>query len=362
MRKLLILGATGSIGTTCLNEIKRANPGIQVVAITCYSNEEKARRISNEFGSIPFLCLKGRSKEEISRFIHSVDADIALNAIAGSDGLFATLECLECGMDVALANKESVVMGGSFLFDLAKSLNRRIIPVDSEHSAIYHLLEGHEASSLVITASGGPFIDRADLEDVTLEEALKHPTWKMGQKITIDSATLANKGLEVIEAHYLFGFEKNDIEVTIHRQSVIHSMIRTKEGGVYAQMSPPDMTLPIMSAISDNKLSLNAVVSPLSFSNLTLTFEKPDLEKFTMLSLAFKVLEKKGSYPIAYNAANEVAVQAFIDGRIRFKDISWVTSSVLQNDFSAKSMDYQAVMENDKKARELAKEAICKLP
>lgn len=361
MRSLLILGATGSIGTTCLNEIRRSNPDIEIKAISCFSNEEKAKEISSEFGDIPYICLCGKTKEEILSFIHSIDADIALNAIAGSDGLFATLECLKSGKDVALANKESVVMGGAFLFDMAKSLGRRIIPVDSEHSAIYHLLEGHEASSLVITASGGPFIDRKDTKDVKLEDALKHPTWKMGRKITIDSATLANKGLEVIEAHYLFGFEKESIEVTVHRQSVIHSMIRTKEGGVYAQMSPPDMTLPIMAAISDKHLELLNVVRPLSFDNLTLTFEKPDFEKFKMLKLAFDVLEKKGSYPIAYNAANEVAVEAFINGEISFDDISSVTDYVLSFDFSIPSVNFEMVCDNDTHARMLAKEAICKL-
>lgn len=361
MRSLLILGATGSIGTTCLNEIRRFNPGITIKGISCYSNEEKAKAISTEFGDIPYICLKDKTKSEISEFIHSIDADIALNAIAGSDGLFATLECLKSGKDVALANKESVVMGGAFLFEFARSLNRRIIPVDSEHSAIYNLLLGHEASSLVITASGGPFIDRKNTKDVRLEDALKHPTWKMGRKITIDSATLANKGLEVIEAHYLFGFECKDIEVTVHRQSVIHSMIRTKEGGVYAQMSPPDMTLPIMAAISDGKLELKDIVRPLSFSDLTLTFEKPDYEKFKMLKLAFEVLEKKGSYPIAYNAANEIAVEAFINGEIGFDDISAVTEYVMSNDFTEASMDFNAVEINDRRARELAREAICKL-
>lgn len=361
MRKLLILGATGSIGTTCLNEIRRDNPGIEVVAITCFSNEEKAKEIAKEFGNIPYLCLKDKSREEISKFIHAQNADIALNAIAGSDGLFATLECLKSNKDVALANKESVVMGGAFLFDFAKECGQRIIPVDSEHSAIYNLLEGHEASSLVITASGGPFVDLEDTSNVKLEDALKHPTWKMGQKITIDSATLANKGLEVIEAHYLFGFESKDIEVTVHRQSIIHSMIRTKEGAIYAQMSPPDMTLPIMAAISDKKLDLHNIVKPLSFDNLTLTFEKPNLDKFKMLALAFDALNKKGSYPIAYNASNEIAVDEFIKGRISFDDIPKITEYVMSFDFINPSMDFESVVLNDSRARDLAKEALCKL-
>lgn len=358
MRKLLILGATGSIGTTCLEELRKNNPGIILSGITCYSNEEKAKAISEEFGNIPYFCLNDRTPDEISSFIASIDADIALNAIAGSDGLFASIECLKSEKDVALANKESVVMGGNFIFTLADKLNRRIIPVDSEHSALYHLIDGHKPSSLVITASGGPFADRKDLKGIKLEDALKHPTWKMGQKITIDSATLANKGLEVIEAHYLFGFESKDIEVTIHRQSVIHSMIRTSEGAVYAQLSPPDMTLPIMAAISDKKLELKDVVAPLSFENLTLTFEKPDYEKFRMLKLAFDTLEKKGSYPIAYNASDEVAVQAFVEGKIGFDQIPLIAETVLSNDFSEPSFTFEDVMENDRRAREYAFEAM----
>lgn len=361
MRKLLILGATGSIGTTCLNALRKDNPGIIITGLTAYSDEDKLLSISEEFSCSSTLLLKGKTRNEIKEFITSVDADIALNAIAGSDGLFATLCCLESGKDLALANKESVVMGGSFIFELAKKNGRRIIPVDSEHSAIYHLIEGHRAHSLVITASGGPFVDRENTKHVKLEDALKHPTWKMGRKITIDSATLANKGLEVIEASYLFGFSKDEIEVTIHRQSVIHSMIRTQEGSIYAQMSPPDMTLPIMAAISDKKLKLSDIVAPLSFSKLTLTFEKPDFDKFSMLRLAYETLEKGGSYPIAYNAADEVAVEAFIDGKITFDDIPKVTKEVLSHDFREKSMSFDKVQYYDKKARDIAREAICSL-
>ena len=250
-------------------------------------------------------------------------------------------------------------MGGTWIFDAAKENNVRIIPVDSEHSAIYNLLMGHKASSLVITASGGPFVDRMDLENVTLEEALNHPTWKMGKKITIDSSTLANKGLEVIEASFLFNFKPEDISVTVHRQSVVHSMIRTKEGAVYAQMSPPDMTLPIIAALSDGKVKLENVVSPLSFDNLTLTFEKPDTKRFPLLALAYKALEIGGSATIAYNAADEVAVNAFMEGIIPYSRISQIVEKTLLNEaFTEKVCNYKETMEKDRIAREIARSAI----
>ena len=250
-------------------------------------------------------------------------------------------------------------MGGTWIFNMAKEHKVRIIPVDSEHSAIYNLLMGHKASSLVITASGGPFVDRMDLENVTVEEALNHPTWKMGKKITIDSSTLAIKGLEVIEASFLFNFKPEDISVTVHRQSVVHSMIRTKEGAVYAQMSPPDMTLPIIAALSDGKVKLENVVSPLSFENLTLTFEKPDTKRFPLLALAYKALEIGGSATIAYNAADEVAVNAFMEGTIPYSRISQIVEKTLLNEaFTEKVCNYKETMEKDRIAREIARSAI----
>ena len=250
-------------------------------------------------------------------------------------------------------------MGGSWIFSYAEKKNVKIIPVDSEHSAIYNLLKGHQAQSLVITASGGPFVDRMDLDNVTVSEALNHPTWKMGKKITIDSATLANKGLEVIEASFLFDMEAKDIEVTVHRQSIVHSLIRTKEGAVYAQLSPPDMTLPIVSALSDGKIELENVVRPLSFSDLTLTFESPDTKRFPLLQSAYRALEIGGAAPIAYNAADEVAVAAFMEERISFKDISRIVGSVIEMDcFKSPVFDYSSTMEMDRIARKEAEKLI----
>ncbi|MBS7379147.1 MAG: 1-deoxy-D-xylulose-5-phosphate reductoisomerase, partial [Sphaerochaetaceae bacterium] len=265
---MVILGATGSIGTTCLNYLRNSNPGFLLVGATAKRSREKLESIGKEF-NCPVLLTDPIETSSLSSFLLSPKPDIVLNAVSGADGLFASVTAIDCGIDLALSNKESVVMGGSWIFSYAEKKNVKIIPVDSEHSAIYNLLKGHEAQSLVITASGGPFVDRMDLDNVTVSEALNHPTWKMGKKITIDSATLANKGLEVIEASFLFDMEAKDIEVTVHRQSIVHSLIRTKEGAVYAQLSPPDMTLPIVSALSDGKIELEKVVRPLSFSDLT---------------------------------------------------------------------------------------------
>lgn len=358
MRRVVILGATGSIGTTCLNYLRNSNPGFLLVGATAKRSREKLESIGKEF-NCPVLLTDPIETSSLSSFLLSTKPDIVLNAVSGADGLFASVTTIDCGIDLALSNKESVVMGGSWIFSYAEKKNVKIIPVDSEHSAIYNLLKGHEAQSLVITASGGPFVDRMDLENVTVSEALNHPTWKMGKKITIDSATLANKGLEVIEASFLFDMEAKDIEVTVHRQSIVHSLIRTKEGAVYAQLSPPDMTLPIVSALSDGKIELENVVRPLSFSDLTLSFESPDTKRFPLLQSAYRALEIGGAAPIAYNAADEVAVAAFMEERISFKDISRIVGSVIEMDcFKSPVFDYSSTMKMDRIARKEAEKLI----
>jgi len=356
MRRAVILGATGSIGTTALNAIREGKLSVEVAALVGFSKEDQLKKLAEEFNCPYFI---NTSEEGLRTFLFSIKADVALNGIAGAAGLFASLASLEAGFDLALANKESVVMGGEFLFKTALDLGRRIIPVDSEHSAIYHLLCDHkDVSKLVITASGGPFLRRKDLNGVTVEEAINHPTWKMGPKISVDSATLANKGLEVIEAGYLFGFDAKDIEVTIHRQSIIHSMIRLENGAIYAQASPPDMTLPIVAAVNDNNEKLHDVVKPLSFDDLTLTFEKWNPQQFPLLKLAFEVLEKKGGYPIAFNAANEVAVSLFLERKLPFTSIAQVTEEVLKRDFSQTASSYKEIKNIDKRARMLAYEVV----
>ena len=358
MRKVIILGATGSIGNTALRAIKEKSLPLKVVGLVAFSSKDKLEALGQEFKA-PTLLMENQGKEVLFAFIKSLDAEIALNGIAGAFGLYATLCCLDCHLDVALANKESIVMGGDFLLSYAKKLNQRLIPVDSEHSALYHLITDYNSvDKLIITASGGPFLNRLDLTEVTVEEAINHPTWKMGKKISIDSATLANKGLEVIEAGFLFNFKASNIEVVVHRQSVVHSMILKKDGSIYAQLSPPDMTLPIISALSDNHFELSNIVKRLDFTNLDLTFTHYDPLQFPLLSLAFKVLEQKKGYPIAFNAADEVAVKAFIDGKLKFTQIAKVVEETVNHSFETTATSYEEIITIDSKARLIANELI----
>jgi len=356
MRSIIILGITGSIGTTAIRGCELFKDQIRIVGATCNSRLNEAIELCTQHG-IPNLCITGkdwkRSHEDsfaapkgiriwtdVSEMLSFLQPHTILNGIAGSPGLKASFQAMEnCpSSTLALANKESVVLGGHVLFEKSKSTGCRIIPVDSEHSAIDELIQayGHErVSKLVITASGGPFRTRPleELSSITPAQAIKHPTWKMGPKISIDSSTLANKGLEVIEAHYLFGFQASDIEVVIHPQSVVHSMVRTTSGQVYAQMSPPDMVFPIMRALMWPKVD-RQVGSALDFTELDLTFRKLDDSRFPFVADAFECVRLEGSYPIAYNAADEVAVQAFIDGGIRYTDIRNVVRQVLDLDWT----------------------------
>ncbi len=358
MRKVIILGATGSIGTTALKAIKEKHLPLEVVGLVAHSSKESLQYWSDHF-NCPSLLMEGKEKEALFSFLSTLNADIALNGIAGAFGLYATLSCIDNGFDVALANKESIVMGGDFLLRYAKEKGRRLIPVDSEHSAIYHLIEDHkDVDRLIITASGGPFLNRSDLSSVTVEEAIAHPTWKMGKKISIDSATLANKGLEVIEAGFLFDFPADKIDVVVHRQSIVHSMIQLKNGSIYAQLSPPDMTLPIIAALTDKHFALHDIVRPLDFTDLTLTFASWKKEQFPLLSLAFEVIKKKQGYPIAFNAADEEAVAAFIAGKIKFVDISKVVTSTLSHSFDKTASSYAEIIAIDTEARKIARSYI----
>lgn len=357
MRNIVILGITGSIGTTALRGCTLFNNKIRIVGATCNSRLHEALELCTQHG-IPNLCITGkcldRSQEDsfaaqngiriwtdVSEMLSFLRPHTILNGIAGSPGLKASFQAMEScpSSTLALANKESVVLGGQVLFKRAEATGCRIIPVDSEHSAIDELIQahGHEGiSKLVITASGGPFrnLPLEELDEITPAQAVKHPTWKMGPKISIDSSTLANKGLEVIEAHYLFGFCASDIEVVIHPQSVVHSMVRTTSGQVYAQMSPPDMVFPIMRALMWPRVDRQAG-SALDFTELDLTFRKLDTSRFPFVADAFECVRLEGAYPIAYNAANEVAVQAFIEEKIRYTDIRNVVRQVLDLDWTA---------------------------
>lgn len=368
MKRVVILGCTGSIGSTAIQAIRDLKLQVEVVGLSAHSNEEKLVQLALEL-SCKAICLTARHCSPypglsvfsgvtgLKEMLASLDADVVLNGIAGFDGLKASLLTLEQGFDLALANKESVVCGGSYLFEVARQHKSRIIPVDSEHSALAELIKGrdtNEIGSLILTGSGGPFRTLASdaFGHITVEQALAHPTWKMGKKISIDSATLANKALEVIEASYLFALPAEKIEVVIHPQSIVHSMIRHRDGAVYAQMGPPDMTLPIVNALVDGSVSL---VRPLDFTNLNLTFEQPDYQRFPLLGLAFSILERKGGSALAFNAADEVAVHAFLERRCTYLKMIRAIEKTLERSWQVAPSSFEETLELDKEARELTR-------
>ena len=365
MKRVVILGCTGSIGTTAIEAIRDKKMAVSVVGLSAHSNESRLVELANEL-SCTSICLTGsRAKPHshlntfstLSDMLSSLDADIVLNGIAGFAGLEASLLSLAQGFDLALANKESVVCGGSYLFDYANEHTSKIIAVDSEHSALAELLKGrhqNEVASLILTGSGGPFrtLPSDQFAHITVEEALAHPTWKMGKKISVDSATLANKALEVIEASYLFGLPAEKIEVVIHPQSIVHSMIRTVDGAVYAQMGIPDMTLPIVNALTENGQNL---VRPLDFTNLSLTFEKPDYKRFPLLALAFSILQRKGSSALAFNAADEVAVHTFLDRSCSYPQMIRAIEKTLEKPWDRAPSSFEETLALDKEARDLTR-------
>lgn len=357
-RRIILLGITGSIGKTALRGCSLFQDSLSIVGASCHNNVEDAINLCIE-NNISNLCITGATKvvppsqikiwTNLLDMLNALNADMVLNGIAGSPGLKASFEVLDSHSNLALANKESVVLGGSLLFEHAKKNNCQIIPVDSEHSALDELIMAHKSETiekLVITASGGPFRDRdpKTLSSITPEQAIKHPTWNMGPKISIDSSTLANKGLEVIEAHYLFGFDASNIEVVIHPQSVVHSMVRTASGQVYAQMSPPDMVFPIMRALMWPHVD-RPVGKALDFTNLDLSFRKLDPKQFPFVASAFECIRLEGSYPIAYNAANELAVRAFMEKKILYTQIYDKVKNILDKDWSYKPKSLQDILQ-----------------
>lgn len=362
MRSTVILGITGSIGSSALKGIDTYRDSISITGASCHGRVDMAIQICRQY-NIENLCITDPRTDlvagsviqgvtiwtDLRAMLFALHADIVLNGIAGSPGLVASFDIMDAGSDLALANKESVVMGGDLLFEHARKCGVRIIPVDSEHSAIDELILGagkDNVEKLVITASGGPFRNRPleELENITPEVAANHPTWNMGPKISIDSSTLANKGLEVIEAHYLFGFDAEHIEVVIHPQSIVHSMVRTLSGQVYAQMSPPDMVFPIMRALMWPRLD-RQVGKALDFTNLDLSFRALDPVRFPFVPEAFECIRLEGSYPIVYNTANEVAVQAFRDHKIRYTQIHSMVAQALEKDWSFKPQNLPDILD-----------------
>ncbi|HEV8459770.1 MAG TPA: 1-deoxy-D-xylulose-5-phosphate reductoisomerase [Gaiellaceae bacterium] len=341
MTRVALLGATGSIGRQAL-EVIEANPGLELVAAT-----SGTKAID---GLAPLTQVGGDPTDLLER----AEPDIVLNATLGFAGLPATMWALERGVTLALANKESLVAAGELAVAAHERGGGRLIPVDSEHSALFQCAQLGEPESVVLTASGGPFRGRTrdELADVTAEQALAHPTWNMGAKITIDSATLANKGLEVIEAHYLFGVDYDRIEVVVHPTSIVHGLVRFHDGATIAHLGYPDMRVPISYALTYPERAATPIPS-LDLTERPLEFFTPDTETFRMLALAREAGERGGTYPCAYNAANEVAVAAFLEGRIGFLDIATLVESVLGEADGAPATDLEDLREADAKAREL---------
>jgi len=350
MKRIAILGATGSIGLQARDVIER-HPDLELVAASSGSTPLDGVAPLTQVGGDPVELLE------------QAEPDVVLNAVVGFAGVRATLWVLEHGIDLALANKESLVAAGDLALATWKQGGGRLLPVDSEHSALFQCLEGRApetVDSVVVTASGGPFRgrSRSELEDVTPDDALAHPTWNMGPKVTVDSATLANKGLEVIEAHFLFDLPYERIEVVIQPTSVVHALVRLRDGSSLAHVGYPDMRVPISYALTYPDRS--AVVLPqLDFgSGLVLEFEPVDEESFPMLGLARLAGERAGSYPCAFNAANEVAVAAFLDGRLPFLGIPEVAERTLDATDGSPVADVEALHEADREARRLAEQAL----
>src|SRR5437762_2313902 len=350
MKRVALLGATGSIGRQAI-EVITDHGGLELVAAASGSQPID--------GLAPLTQVGGDLVEILER----AEPDLVLNAVVGFAGLPATLWALERGVDLALANKESLVAAGDLALAAQRRGGGRLLPVDSEHSAAFQCLEGRSlgsVDSLVLTASGGPFRGRAreELADVTPDEALSHPTWNMGPKITIDSATLANKGLELIEAHFLFDLDYERIEVVIHPTSTVHALVRFRDGAALAHLGYPDMRVPISFALAYPDRAATPI-PPLDLaSGLTLEFEAPDLETFPLLTLAREAGERGGTYPCAFNAANEVAVAAFLAGRLRFPAIAEVVAETLAEADGAPARGLDDLLEADAAARRVAERGL----
>ena len=340
MTRVALLGATGSIGRQAL-EVIAANDSLELVAATSGSTPIDGLAPLTQVGGDP------------TGLLEQAQPDVVLNATLGFAGLPATMWALERGVTLALANKESLVAAGDLALAAQERGGGRLIPVDSEHSALFQCAQLGEPESLVLTASGGPFRGRArdELADMTAEQALAHPTWSMGAKITIDSATLANKGLEVIEAHFLFGLPYDHIEVVVHPTSVVHGLVRFRDGAAIAHLGVPDMRVPISYALTYPARAATPVPT-LDLTAGPLEFFEPDTDTFRLLALAREAGERGGTYPCVFNAANEVAVAAFLDGRIGFLDIAGSVEDALERTDGAPARDLDELREADARARD----------
>lgn len=330
-RKISIIGSTGSIGTQALEVIEKLQDKFEIIALAGGHNRELLQKQAEKFK--PRYTVLG--EEGLEKICNDKENDIILVACSGKIGLKPTLKAIENGIDIALANKETLVMAGDIVMEAARKHGVKIIPVDSEHCAIHQCIKDiNQVDKLIITASGGPFLHKTveEMKNATVKEALAHPRWNMGRKITVDSATLMNKGLEIIEAHHLFGFDYDDIDVVVHPQSIVHSAIEYKDGSVIAQLGLPSMHIPIQYAITYPERYEGIKSKSFSFAEIArLDFEKPDYEKFPTVKLAYKAGKIGGTATACLNAANEEAVFAFLDGKIKLYEIYEITKRFLTN-------------------------------
>lgn len=380
-RRLLILGSTGSIGTQALDILQRCEE-LELVGLSAERSWEALVQQARSYGTrrIALVDVDAAARaaeawtdgevlagpEGLVRLVLESDADLVLNALVGSAGLAPTVATLGQGIDLALANKESLVVGGELVTALAEATGAAILPVDSEHAALHQLLAGRSVGTverLTITASGGPFrgMSYDQLQEVTVEQALSHPTWSMGGKITIDSATLMNKGLELMEAHHLFGTPYERLDVVVHPQSLIHGIVQLSDGAMLAHIGPHDMRIAISYALHWAE-SVDLPIAPIDLVAVgALTFEPVDVEAFPCLRLARQAAEAGGSAPCVLNAANEVAVHAFLQGRLSFNGIASVIEETLAGVEPARVHAFETLYDADRRARELAAEAVAAL-
>jgi 1-deoxy-D-xylulose-5-phosphate reductoisomerase len=376
-KKFVLLGATGSIGESTLRVLRKHPDKLELVGISARQQADKLAEIAHEF-SVPFACLEHPSgpdvsfpkgtellhgKEGIEALAALSEADIIVVAIVGAAGLLPTLSALRAGKDVVLANKEALVVGGELVTQVAKENGARIIPADSEHNAVFQCIQGQDEKSLdsiILTASGGPFRDLPieEFKNITPEQALKHPNWSMGKKITIDSATMANKGLELIEARWLFDLPPEKLEVVIHPPSLVHAIVRFIDGCCLAQLSPPSMTFALQNALLHPERA-PGVEPSLDFSNpLDLSFSPPCYEKFPCLRLGQDALTQGGTAPLVFNAANEIAVEAFLRNRIGFLQISDIIDHSLNTISNKQTDSIDDLLDLDSDVRRRATERI----
>lgn len=374
MKKIIILGSTGSIGTQTLEVMKNFKENFEIVGLTAYNNiellskqikefnpkvvavkdEDKANQLRENLNKNVEILTGSKGLQEIVKY----DADLVVVAVEGIAGLIPTVTAIQMGKDIALANKEVLVTAGQIVMDLVKEKDISLLPVDSEHSAILQCLRGNDTkqvSRLILTASGGPFRGKKkeDLRKVTVNEALNHPNWKMGKKITIDSATLMNKGFEVIEAKWLFDISEDKIDVIVHPQSIIHSMVEYIDGSVIAQLATADMRIPIQYALNYPTRNYINGINFLDFSLTTqLTFEKPDLETFKCLSLAYEALKIGGTMTTVLNAADEIAVSLFLNKKIEFLQIAEIIEESMKEHNNIQNPTLDDIINVDKEVKE----------